>query len=67
MVGIWWAPIIPQACAIFASRVPGLHINEYMIEKAGMKQEEAVIPTETLMSPDAYLDVEGPFKEEFRK
>ena len=37
------------------------------ISRAGMTKHKVDIPPETLLKIELYLDIEGPFNEEFRK
>lgn len=67
MEGFWWAPIIPQAAAIGASRFPGEPLLRRMLDRAGFEDIQIdVVTDEPLMGMQFYLDKEGPLNEEYR-
>jgi len=39
MDGYWWTPIIPQASATKAARIPGLPLLQSYLDDCGMKIE----------------------------
>ena len=62
--GYWWGFVIPKAAGILSSRFPdALH----QILDAGLKVTATDIPEGTNIRKEKYLDINGPFSEEFRK
>ena len=66
MDGFWWTPLIPQAAAICSARFPSIEMFKNMLANAGLEMVEVDIPEDPLVQLDAYLELEGPFSEQFR-
>lgn len=64
--GFWWAPIIPKAVEIGASRFPPLATLEALSRAAGFEDVASTVPDKPLVSPDKYLKIDGPFDKTFR-
>lgn len=65
--GFWWAPIVPDAIANAASRMPPLEFLEEALRAAGYETVERHVPPEALMPDDLYLNIEGPLDELYRR
>ena len=64
--GFWWSPIIPNAAYKLSKRFPTKEKFKLICKNVGFKKFESDIPSETLVKINKYLDIEGPFNENFR-
>ena len=64
--GFWWSPVVPKAAAALATHFPPLGLLREILAAAGFSSVRKVVPPEPLVAPELYLDLEGPFREEFR-
>lgn len=64
--GFWWAPIIPKALETISKRFPSLETLTRLLGEAGMEVVKTHVPTETLVPPELYLNLEGAFTAEYR-
>ena len=64
--GFWWAPVVPNAAKALAQHFPSMNLLKDMLKKAGFSSFSTVVPPEPLVDLALYLDIEGPFSQEFR-
>lgn len=62
--GFWWAFLIPKAAETLASRLPDM---QHQLVDTGLKIAATDVPGDTHLENEKYLDINGPFSEEFRK
>lgn len=65
--GMWWTQLIPNGAARVAERMTPLPVFKKQIEKAGLTLASVDVPQEPLIPLKAYLDINAPFSENFRK
>jgi len=66
MEGYWWTELIPSATQRMSSRLPKIEWLRTQLEAIGFQKIETIVSSQTYMPLDIYLDMEGPFKQEFR-
>ncbi len=66
MDGFWWAELIPSATQMIRSRLPKVVWLRNQLEAIGFHKIETIVPSEMYMPLDTYLDIEGPFSQEYR-
>lgn len=66
MDAYWWAELIPSAVQMMSSRLPKVEWLRTRLEAIGFQNIETIVSSQIYMPLDTYLDIEGPFKQEFR-
>lgn len=66
--GFWWGPVVRRAQNELAARFPPMEkfTASLCSGSHGFSQVGSHIPDEPLMRPDIYLQIDGPFKEDWR-
>ena len=64
--GFWWAPVVPQAAEALSKNFPTIGVLSKLLQDAGFDTVETYLPPEPLVRLDMYLDIEGPFSQQFR-
>jgi len=64
--GFWWADLIPEAVGRITRRNPGLESLASMLEEAGLGFEESIVPLNSVLQGENYLDPKGPLKKSYR-
>ncbi|MBE9470320.1 MAG: class I SAM-dependent methyltransferase [Chloroflexi bacterium] len=64
--GFWWADLIPAAVNRMSARFPTLKHLASMLEEAGFSFVGNIVPLDSVLQGEHYLDPEGPLNKSYR-